>query len=95
MLILRLILIVLAGFASNRAQRVTRFFGNRWGQLVRYAIGVLVLIPSFIVLKASFPQPQKRFGEVERDIASLLLSAFGIGTGVLIGYIVDSDDEGV
>lgn len=93
MLILRLFLIVLTGFASHRAQRVTMIFGTRWGQLVRYAIGVLILIPSYIVLKAGFPQPQKRFGEVERDIASLLLAAGGIGTGVLIGYVVDNEED--
>jgi hypothetical protein len=88
MLFIKLFICVLAGLAGHQTWNFTRMFGEKWGTLVRYAIGLLIFIPAQILVKASLPKPTNYYEELERDGVSGLLSAGGVGTGVLIGYIL-------
>jgi hypothetical protein len=92
-MVLRLFLVVLAGTAGHRAYEPTRQFGPRWGSLLRYAIGIILFIPCQIIIKLSIPERAERFGEVERDIVSGLLTAGALGTGTLIGHFMDGENE--
>lgn len=93
MMILRLFLIVLAGVAGHQAYHPTKTLGPRWGSLLRYAIGILLFIPANIVIKAGIPACSDKFGEVERDITSGLLTAGAIGTGTFLGHFFEQNED--
>jgi len=93
MLILRLFIVILSGIAAHQGYEPTKIFGARWGSLMRYAIGILLFIPAFIVVKPSIPEKQGFWGDVERDLTAGLLTAGATGTGVIIGHILDKDDD--
>lgn len=94
LLVLKLMAAVLIGLAGHRTWRPTRQFGNRLGNLVRYAIGLLMFIPTQIIVKSSLPKHAEiDTDEAERDLIAGLLSAGAIGTGVMVGHILDGNDE--
>jgi hypothetical protein len=95
MLFVRLFLVFLSGIAAHQSYGPTRRFGTRWGSILRYAIGIVLFIPSQIIVKASIPReiPGDLWGEVERDITAGLLAAGAVGTGVLAGHMLDGDAE--
>lgn len=91
MLIIRLVLVALAGIAAHRTYEPTRIFGARWGSLIRYAIGIILFIPAQLVIKSGLPH-NDHWPEPERDIVSGLLAAGATGTGVLIGHMLDTKE---
>jgi hypothetical protein len=94
MLIIKLIAAVLVGLAGHRTWKPTRQFGDRLGNLVRYAIGLLLFIPTQIIIKSSLPRhAQIDSDEAERDLVSGLLAAGAIGSGVMLGHVLDGDEE--
>jgi hypothetical protein len=95
MLFLRLFLAMLAGLAGHSAYAPSQIFGPRWGNLLRYAIGLLLFIPAQIVVKASIPEREDKgyWGDVERDIVAGLMTAGAVGTGTLIGHFMDRHKE--
>lgn len=93
MMILRLLLVFLAGVAGHQTYEPTKIFGSRWGSLLRYAIGLFLFIPSNIVIKSGLPEPGDRFGEVERDLVTGLLTAGALGTGTMVGHFLDKRER--
>lgn len=95
MLLLRLFLGMLAGLAGHFAYGPSQIFGQRWGSLLRYAIGLLLFIPAQIVVKSSIPERENKgyWGDVERDLVAGLLTAGAVGTGTLFGHILDGHDK--
>ena len=92
-MILRLALVFLAGIAGHQSYEPTKIFGARWGSLLRYAIGLLLFIPSSIVVKSGLPEAREHFGEVERDLVTGLLTAGALGTGTMVGHFLDRHGE--
>ena len=94
MLIVRLILAMLSGVAAHQTYGPTRVFGARWGSLVRYAIGILLFIPAQLTVKSGLPKsdPGSTQEDMERDIVSGLLAAGAVGTGVLIGHVLEAKE---
>jgi hypothetical protein len=97
MLILKLVAALMFGLAGHRTWGPTRQFGDKLGNLVRYAIGILLFIPSQILIKTSLPKHADHpSDEMERDLVAGLLAAGALGTGVMLGHVFDGrrgDDE--
>ena len=90
-MIWRLLATVLGGFGAHRLYSPTARFGPRWGQLLRYALGCLLIIPFrlMVIGKLRDVNAGKR---IEDDILmGDLLTLGGFGTGVFLGYLTDSD----
>lgn len=85
MVILRLLFVTLSGFGLHQAYAPTRALGERWGGMLREAIGVLGMFPGFILIRDGL---EHRDGIDSLTIA-YLLTAFSFGTGVLCGHLAD------
>lgn len=62
-------------------------FGERWGQLMRYGIGAVLLLPFVLLFQEDFKTLEAR----ERTIAGYMLAAIGVGAGVFLGHLADRD----
>jgi len=94
LLIIKLIAAFFIGLAGHQAHKPTHVFGPRWGSLVRYAIGIILYIPAAMLVKSSIPtHNDTHWGEMERDANAMLLAAGAVGSGVLIGHVLESHGE--
>jgi hypothetical protein len=71
---------------AHLAYRPTLGFSTAWGQLMRYAIGGLVLIPMRLMFWRRLSAVEK---PLDRLVLSDVLSLFGVGAGVLAGHLTD------
>lgn len=96
----RLVVAFFVGLASHQLDKPTRALGPKVGLLTKFSIGLLVFIPLSILVKGALPKPaadllpEKRDrAEDERDFIAGLLTAGAQGSGVFLGYALDSHDQ--
>ena len=85
MIILKLLTACLAGFGAHQAYKPTLAFGPRWGNMLRYGIGALVMLPFVLLLQDEFDGAKP----AERTLAGYVLSLLGVGAGVFLGHLAD------
>lgn len=74
------------GMLSHLFYRPSLGFSPKWGQLLRYAIGGLVLIPFRMMFWAQLKPIAK---PQDRIILSDVLALFAVGAGVMAGHLTD------
>lgn len=75
----------LIGYAAHALHKPTARFGPRWGLLLRYGIGTAIVLPVMLMF---LPRAWRE------QVATAYVSAVaGVGTGVIVGYIVDDAVE--
>jgi len=84
-LALRLLSAAIGGFALHWFHAPTVIFGAKWRSLVRYIIGYLGTLPFLLMLL-----PEEIHEEV---IKSYLLVGGAVGTGVFIGYVLETEED--
>jgi len=85
-LFLRLSVTILGGLAMHRFYRPTLIFGDRWGNMMRYSIGTLLLLPFVLLINHALGSVKD---DDERLMSSYLLGAGAFGTGVFVGHLAD------
>lgn len=85
-MVIRLLAAFVGGMFSHLLYRPTLGFSPKWGQLMRYAIGGLVLIP-FRLMFWRHLQPIEK--QNERLVLADVLALFAVGAGVMAGHISD------
>lgn len=80
-MVIRLLFVVMSGFGLHQAYKPTLSLGQRWGGMLREAIGVLGMLPGVLLL-------HDRDGQ-DNLIVSYLLACFAFGSGVFAGHMVD------
>jgi hypothetical protein len=80
----------MAGFLAHRLYQPSTGFGDRLGTLLRYAIGIVLMLP-FVLLD------HHALREIENDdtrvSAAYLLAAVSVGGGVAIGHFADRAEQ--
>lgn len=76
---LRLIICVVIGLAGHTTYRPTCALGHRWGGMVRYIIGVLLLWPCLLMMAYDDDSLTRAFA----------MASGGLGLGVLAGHMWD------
>ncbi len=74
-----------AGLLLHKTYRPTHRFGERWGSLMRYAIGGLGLIPVKALILSGM-RGRRNDDVVTADLLALL----SFGGGTFIGHILDT-----
>lgn len=85
-MVIRLLAAFLGGWISHLLYRPTLGFSPKWGQLMRYAIGGLVLIPFRLMFWNKLKVIEKHH---ERMVLSDILALFSVGAGVMTGHLTD------
>lgn len=75
---------VIGGIAAHQSDRFISRFPLPWRQFCRYVIGVLTVFVFFSVSLRRLNQAAQRDGTL-----AFLLSAVGVGAGVVVGHFVD------
>lgn len=93
-MIFRLFVAVFVGLATHQLDKPVRLLGPRVGMLTKFSIGLLTFIPLFILIKQTMPKPANDtwLADAERDLTAGLMTAGAQGTGVFIGYALDSHE---
>lgn len=90
MIILDLILSALIGYLLHLTQRYTDPLARGWRDLTNYAIGVVGTGPAFLLWWARL----KDVGNpMNRAFLAFVLSFIGVGSGVGLGWMLDTFDE--
>lgn len=84
---LRLIAAMFGGMASHVFYRPSTHLRERWANMVRYAIGIICLLPFVLLVHHSLRQIEN---DDERVTGSILLASLPFGAGVFIGHIIDT-----
>ena len=76
---LRLAICVVIGLAGHLTYQPTQSLAPRWGQMVRYIIGVLLLWPCLLLMAH----------DDDNLTRALAMASGGLGLGVLSGHLLD------
>lgn len=83
-MIIKILASILAGFGAHQAYKPSLAFGPRWGNMLRYGVGAVVMLPFVLLFQDEFS------GEPHaKTIAGYMLALFGIGAGVFLGHLSD------
>lgn len=82
----KLLVAVLAGFGAHQAYKPSLTFGPRWGNMLRYGIGAVVLLPFVLLLQDEFKSDNPH----ARTMAGYVLALLGVGVGVFVGHLADT-----
>jgi uncharacterized membrane protein required for colicin V production len=85
-LALRLLAAVFGGFAAHRFYKPSLSLGQRWGNMLRYAIGALCLLPFLLMVQHELRNDSKPDDAL---LASYLLTIGAVGTGTFVGHLTD------
>jgi len=94
MLIVKIAIAILSGFAGHQFFTPTLRFGLRWGGMMRSAIGWILALPVFLLIKPSIPKKHEggdSWEEVGRDVVTWLITGLTFGVGVFLGHLSDRD----
>ena len=87
-LIVRCFLSIFMGYISHALfHKPTMLFGKRWGQLLRYAIGYIGIMP---LRQLFLDEGEKRIPE--KVFTADIMSGVMYGTGVFMGYLADNEE---
>lgn len=76
---IRLAVCVMFGLGAHITYMPTMALGDRWGNMIRYIIGILIMWPALLIMAHD-----------ERDLTKAwALAAGGVGLGVLVGHLWD------
>lgn len=79
---------ILSAFGLNRFYEPSKALGERWGNMLREAIGIIGLWPFVLLLVREIPRNQKREDDTaQRYTVAYLLAAMFFGAGVLLGHL--------
>jgi hypothetical protein len=81
---LRLAICVIIGAAGHATYRPTLALGERWGSMIRYIIGVLLLWPCLLLMAY----------DDDNLTRTLAMAAGGVGLGTLAGHLFDRARDG-
>lgn len=84
-LALKLFAALLAGFGTHQAYRPSLVLGERWGSLLRYVLGSLIVLPFLLLVL----HDAKNEDEDERVTAAYLLVLGAVGSGTFLGHLYD------
>ena len=79
---------LILGFIGHQTDRYITDWNNTpivWKRLVRYAIGVYLIMIVFNIIKHGFD-----FKEWEREAKDFILAAVSVGNGVSLAYALDN-----
>ena len=76
---LRLAICSLIGLAGHVTYRPTTVLGERWGAMVRYIIGILLMWPCLLIMHRDDSNTTRAY----------MMAAGGLGLGVLGGHLWD------
>lgn len=80
---------ILLGMIGHETNALIESWENTptpWQRLARYAIGVLLVFPVFLVMKRQLTSKN----EIERDSVAYMMANLSVGVGVVAGYVADS-----
>ena len=80
---LRLAICVVIGLAGHLTYQPTQSLAPRWGNMIRYIIGVLLLWPCLLIMAS----------DDNNLTRALAMAAGGLGLGVLAGHMWDRARE--
>lgn len=87
-MIIKCILGILLGYVSHVFfHKPTARFGNKWGLLLRYAIGYIGCIP---LRQLFLDENEKRVSE--RVFMADIISGVMFGAGVFLGHLADNEE---
>ena len=90
-MIIRLFISTLFGFLLHQTYHPTKRFGERWGNLLRYAIGGLALMPVRALLWQGFGKLSNSNDPNGRLAIIDLLALLTLGGGAMIGHLFDKE----
>ena len=95
-MLVTMILITSLGFTAHRARPFIQQYDAVWATLISYAAGYAMLIGVFPMMFSQalgHVDGTARTQNVFLGLVSLILSAGAIGTGVVVGWLVDPDTD--
>ena len=82
-MIVEAIITAVGGYLLHKFRRITERMDNGWQQLTSYAIGVMGVLPFFLLFT-------KRTGKKNRCFIAYIFAFLFAGVGVAVGWLVDS-----